>query len=144
MQKREESIYEKNIEKVNFLFAKLLFYNILRVIDNVFMLNFHSGAPYSYNGNIDTFHEWLLFHPKLLEFSEKAMNIIFHALRKGEEVHALDRRLSGEQYSAHLIRTVIALLQKYKTISPRDIIVLILHDALEDHTECWKAIYESF
>lgn len=108
------------------------------------MLNCYSEAPYTYNGNIDTFHEWLLFHPKLLECSEKAMNIIFHALRKGEEVHELDRRLSGEKYSAHLIRTVIALLEKYNTISPRDIIVLILHDSLEDHTECWKSIYESF
>jgi (p)ppGpp synthase/HD superfamily hydrolase len=73
------------------------------------------------------------------------MGIIFRALRFSEKTHITDiRQNTGEPYIIHPIATIISILKESPHAYSQDIIVMILHDALEDHPSCWWDILAEF
>ena len=98
-----------------------------------------------YTGNVDDFHKWLMHQSRLKKFPERVWNLIFHALRFSEKVHAADvRKEENMPYINHLLRVVSSLRQGNQKIYTSDIITLTLHDAIEDHPECWREVLDRF
>ncbi len=83
--------------------------------------------------------------PRLKKFPERVWNLIFHALRFSEKVHVADvRKEENMPYINHLLRVVSSLLKGNQKIYTSDIITLTLHDAIEDHPECWWEVLAQF
>jgi (p)ppGpp synthase/HD superfamily hydrolase len=93
------------------------------------------------------FHSWLMRHDKIQNFPYKVWGILYSGLCLAEEIHWTDARKNDRRpYIHHQIEIVIDYITKYpeEKISSSDILVLILHDAMEDHPECWMIILERF
>lgn len=109
------------------------------------------------------FHDWLMKHPKLSRYSKdvtttlrnsvgdrmgySGWNEIFVALKIIQEAHHKDARMNNEQpYLIHQFEIISDYLKKYpqKNINLHDILILLLHDTIEDHPEYWKQILEQF
>lgn len=74
-------------------------------------------------------------------------NEIFVALKIIQEAHHKDARMNNEQpYLIHQFEIISDYLKKYpqKNINLHDILILLLHDTIEDHPEYWKQILEQF
>lgn len=86
-------------------------------------------------------------HPKLSSVSQDVWEILFHALRSGEKIHIGDYRIENKSpYITHPIKVVISWLHVHEgeEADPMNVLVLILHDVIEEHPESWKDILEEF
>ncbi|NRH20952.1 hypothetical protein HOO68_02830 [Candidatus Gracilibacteria bacterium] len=95
--------------------------------------------------DVDALHEWICKHPYFSEISIEVFTVIFQSFRVAEHIHKKDQRKDGSPYILHPIRLVQSVIEKYPDVAdPDDSIVLILHDTIEDHPECWWEILSKF
>jgi GTP diphosphokinase / guanosine-3',5'-bis(diphosphate) 3'-diphosphatase len=80
--------------------------------------------------------------------SESAVKLVKEAYRISVEAHKKQQRKSGHAYISHVRSTVAGMhtLAPQRDIKLRsdDIIVALLHDALEDHPQYFDEIYNKF
>jgi len=114
-------------------------------------LDFHLKNTISHNTlpplhtNVDQLHEWIYKHPYFSEVSDEVLHIIFRSFRIAEKIHKKDTRKDGSPYILHPIRLVQSMVEKYPDVAdPDDSMVLILHDTIEDHPDCWWQILSLF
>lgn len=113
--------------------------------------------------NARDFHEWLLYHPKLARFNRDVEIIIsnqswtekwwswwtevLYAIDLMEKAHWNDtRKRTGSPYIVHQFEIIKDYLKKTtpRKVNLHKIVVLLLHDVIEDHPEYWKEIYNKF
>ncbi len=68
---------------------------------------------------------------------------VHSVMELADKIHINDKRKKdGSPYIHHQIRIILSYIEKYKRITPHRTIVLMLHDAIEDHPESWREIYD--
>lgn len=89
--------------------------------------------------------EWLNDHPFSARISWDVLRLIFLSFDHAQHIHQRDLRRNGEPYITHPIWIVIAFITAYpNTVKSNDAIVMILHDAIEDHPEYWIEILKKY
>ncbi len=109
----------------------------------------YTPTQFGYSGSygIDSFHFWLMEHPKCARFPSRVWDILFQGFRLAEAVHNEDMRKNDKRpYINHQIEMILEYLEKYETraIFSDDILALMLHDIIEDHPECWRMVLDTF
>lgn len=95
--------------------------------------------------DVNSLHGWISRHPSFSQLPQRVLGIILHSFGVAEDIHKHDLRKDKNLYILHPIRLVTSMIQKYPDIvHPDDSIVLILHDSIEDHPECWPEILRNF
>ena len=101
-------------------------------------------SPLPHN-DVDSLHGWICKHPYFSEVADEVFHVIYRSFRVAEDIHRNDTRKDGSPYIFHPIRLVQSMVEKYPDIAdPEDSIVLILHDTIEDHPDCWWQILSLF
>ena len=101
-------------------------------------------SPLPHN-DVDSLHGWICKHPYFSEVADEVFHVIYRSFRVVEDIHRNDIRKDGSPYIFHPIRLVQSMVEKYPDIAdPEDSIVLILHDTIEDHPDCWWQILSLF
>jgi len=103
---------------------------------------------YDMSGGVDGFHAWLMDHPHTTRLHhERVWNILWHGLRDAQDIHAQQRRKRDDaQYVIHPMELVSQYVTETspRHISPRDMLILTLHDTIEDHPHQWRYILEKY
>lgn len=78
-------------------------------------------------------------------------NILHHGLRLAETIHKDDIRVNDKTpYSTHFIEMIIEFIEREsakddgKPIESNHLLVLALHDTMEEHPEFWHDILRLF
>ncbi|MBP9779433.1 hypothetical protein KBD33_02280 [Candidatus Gracilibacteria bacterium] len=103
----------------------------------------HAQAISIYSqGGVDNFYNLLYPYSHSSRVGTGIRSQILNVMKMADIIHIQDERHDGTKYIHHNIRILLGYLRKYKNITPHDTMVCMLHDALEDHPESWKEIYD--
>ncbi len=92
------------------------------------------------------FLEEIFWHEKCAHFASADKEQITDAYVLTQKAHKKDKRKDGTPYMNHIdgvIRKYLEITKK-DSISPADLCIAILHDAIEDHPEFSEQVFETF
>jgi hypothetical protein len=93
-------------------------------------------------GGMDNFHRLLYSNSSSRRINDRVKMQVSKVMQLADKIHANDTRHDKSKYIHHQIRIIISYVEKYGDITPHDTIVFMLHDAIEDHPEYWKEIFD--